>query len=170
MLGIPRLVVIGKRNLLTSSKTSKAARLTPVISQHQPLARWSLLCRNFWINNNHSNSSWTDPNWNHQCLYKVLRHWNRHVKTRFIRILNWLANQMDTDDTCASIENIYDITWAEFYAWNPALGSDCTNLWLEEAYCVSISWFPLLVYCPYFNTILKVFGEVVVVNRPVGAR
>ncbi|RDW92669.1 hypothetical protein BP5796_02063 [Coleophoma crateriformis] len=42
-------------------------------------------------------------------------------------------------DTCSSIETAYSITFAEFYAWNPAIGSDCTNLWLDEAYCVSIS-------------------------------
>lgn len=42
-------------------------------------------------------------------------------------------------DSCASIEAKFDITFAEFYAWNPAIGSDCTSLWLSEAYCVSIS-------------------------------
>ncbi|EDN91369.1 hypothetical protein SS1G_00772 [Sclerotinia sclerotiorum 1980 UF-70] len=41
-------------------------------------------------------------------------------------------------DSCSSIETAYDITLAQFYAWNPAIGSDCTNLWLEEAYCVGV--------------------------------
>ena len=44
-----------------------------------------------------------------------------------------------TGDTCSSIEAAYGITFATFYAWNPAIGSDCTNLWLGEAYCVAIS-------------------------------
>jgi hypothetical protein len=42
-------------------------------------------------------------------------------------------------DSCSSIETAYDITFATFYAWNPAIGSDCQSLWLEEAYCVGIS-------------------------------
>ncbi|HEY1645207.1 MAG TPA: LysM domain-containing protein [Candidatus Saccharimonadales bacterium] len=42
-------------------------------------------------------------------------------------------------DSCASIETTYNIAFTEFYAWNPAIGSDCTNLWIDEAYCVSIS-------------------------------
>jgi hypothetical protein len=42
-------------------------------------------------------------------------------------------------DSCSSIESKYNITFAQFYAWNPAIGSDCTNLWLEEAYCVGVS-------------------------------
>ncbi|PMD34386.1 carbohydrate-binding module family 50 [Hyaloscypha variabilis F] len=42
-------------------------------------------------------------------------------------------------DSCASIEAAYSITFAEFYAWNPAIGSDCTDLWLDEAYCVGVS-------------------------------
>lgn len=39
-------------------------------------------------------------------------------------------------DDCPSIESDYDITFAEFYAWNPSVGSTCTNLWLGWAYCV----------------------------------
>jgi LysM repeat protein len=42
---------------------------------------------------------------------------------------------VDGDD-CASIESEFDITLAQFYAWNPSVGSQCTNLWLEEPYCV----------------------------------
>ncbi|KAJ5426043.1 hypothetical protein N7465_001113 [Penicillium sp. CMV-2018d] len=38
-------------------------------------------------------------------------------------------------DDCPSIENDYDITFAQFYAWNPS-GNTCTNLWLGWAYCV----------------------------------
>ena len=40
-------------------------------------------------------------------------------------------------DSCASIEAAFDITFAQFYAWNPAIGSDCGSLWLEETYCVA---------------------------------
>jgi hypothetical protein len=42
---------------------------------------------------------------------------------------------VDGDD-CESIESEFDITLAQFSAWNPSVGSQCTNLWLEEAYCV----------------------------------
>ncbi|KAL4871036.1 hypothetical protein BDV12DRAFT_36740 [Aspergillus spectabilis] len=28
------------------------------------------------------------------------------------------------------------ITIADFYAWNPSIGSSCTNLWLNTSYCV----------------------------------
>jgi hypothetical protein len=30
------------------------------------------------------------------------------------------------------------ITFAQFYAWNPAVGSNCESLWASEAYCVGI--------------------------------
>lgn len=42
-------------------------------------------------------------------------------------------------DSCAAIETAYDITFAQFYAWNPAVGSNCQNLWIGEAYCVAAS-------------------------------
>ncbi|KAH9206729.1 hypothetical protein DL95DRAFT_347253 [Leptodontidium sp. 2 PMI_412] len=41
--------------------------------------------------------------------------------------------------SCAAIESQYGITFAQFYAWNPAIGSGCTNLWAGEAYCVGVS-------------------------------
>ncbi|KAK7403923.1 hypothetical protein QQX98_010293 [Neonectria punicea] len=40
-------------------------------------------------------------------------------------------------DSCASIDSEYGITFAQLYAWNPAIGSDCENLWLGYAYCVA---------------------------------
>ncbi|KAF8846702.1 hypothetical protein BDZ45DRAFT_608551 [Acephala macrosclerotiorum] len=40
-------------------------------------------------------------------------------------------------DSCASIEAAYGISIAEFYAWNPAVGSNCESLWLDETYCVA---------------------------------
>ncbi|RLL93315.1 hypothetical protein CFD26_102048 [Aspergillus turcosus] len=39
-------------------------------------------------------------------------------------------------DDCSTIETKFAISLAEFYAWNPSIGSTCTNLWLDEAYCV----------------------------------
>ncbi|PYH88795.1 hypothetical protein BO71DRAFT_307155, partial [Aspergillus ellipticus CBS 707.79] len=42
-------------------------------------------------------------------------------------------------DTCATIEAKYDITAAEFLAWNPAVSADCeSGFWADEAYCVSV--------------------------------
>lgn len=41
--------------------------------------------------------------------------------------------------SCAAIESQYGITFAQFYAWNPAIGSGCTNLWAGETYCVGVS-------------------------------
>ncbi|CDM37952.1 hypothetical protein DTO013E5_10197 [Penicillium roqueforti] len=39
-------------------------------------------------------------------------------------------------DDCATVETKFSITLAQFYQWNPSVGSTCTNLWLGEAYCV----------------------------------
>ncbi|RDW91796.1 hypothetical protein BP5796_01190 [Coleophoma crateriformis] len=42
-------------------------------------------------------------------------------------------------DTCPSIASAYGITLAQFYAWNPAVGLSCGNLWSNEYYCVATS-------------------------------
>ncbi|KAB8227370.1 uncharacterized protein BDW43DRAFT_247217 [Aspergillus alliaceus] len=42
---------------------------------------------------------------------------------------------IDGED-CLSIEREYGITLAQFYQWNPSIGSACNNLWLGYAYCV----------------------------------
>jgi hypothetical protein len=34
--------------------------------------------------------------------------------------------------TCSNILSDYGITIAQFYSWNPAVGSDCSNLWVGE--------------------------------------
>ncbi|KAJ5660691.1 carbohydrate-binding module family 50 protein [Penicillium longicatenatum] len=48
----------------------------------------------------------------------------------------WLVGVVDRDDTCATIEEANSITEEQFLDWNPALGSDCSNL-LEDYYvCV----------------------------------
>lgn len=40
-------------------------------------------------------------------------------------------------DSCGTIESAYGITFAQFYEWNPAVGSNCGSLWLDETYCVA---------------------------------
>lgn len=42
-------------------------------------------------------------------------------------------------DTCASIADKYGISQADFLAWNPDVGEDCKNLWLDTYVCVSSS-------------------------------
>ncbi|TPX08542.1 uncharacterized protein E0L32_010029 [Thyridium curvatum] len=39
-------------------------------------------------------------------------------------------------DYCAKIESDFNITFAQLQKWNPQLDNDCTNLLLDEAYCV----------------------------------
>ncbi|KAL4958979.1 uncharacterized protein BDV14DRAFT_194147 [Aspergillus stella-maris] len=39
-------------------------------------------------------------------------------------------------DGCDTIEDQFGITFSQFYAWNPSVGSECSNLWLGYAYCV----------------------------------
>ncbi|KAI0523940.1 hypothetical protein F5B22DRAFT_633991 [Xylaria bambusicola] len=40
--------------------------------------------------------------------------------------------------TCETFLKRNHITIAQFYKWNPAVGEDCRNLWLDYRYCVSI--------------------------------
>ncbi|QKD52295.2 uncharacterized protein FOBCDRAFT_238586 [Fusarium oxysporum Fo47] len=40
--------------------------------------------------------------------------------------------------TCASIQDYYKISFADFYAWNPAIGSKCTTLWVDYNVCVGV--------------------------------
>jgi len=42
-------------------------------------------------------------------------------------------------DSCAAIESRYDLTFAQLYQWNPAIGSNCENLWVGYAVCVGVS-------------------------------
>ncbi|KAL2786993.1 hypothetical protein BJX66DRAFT_341680 [Aspergillus keveii] len=39
-------------------------------------------------------------------------------------------------DTCDSILQLAGIALDAFYAWNPSVKSDCSNLWLETSYCI----------------------------------
>lgn len=45
---------------------------------------------------------------------------------------------VQSGDSCAAIESMFSLTFQQFYAWNPAIGSNCGNLWLGEAYCVGV--------------------------------
>jgi len=42
------------------------------------------------------------------------------------------------NDGCEAIALKYGITPAQFYAWNPFIGSNCANLWPDYFVCVSI--------------------------------
>lgn len=44
---------------------------------------------------------------------------------------------IQSGDGCYVIEQAYEITMAQLQAWNPSLRSDCGNLILGDAYCVS---------------------------------
>ncbi|KAK7915205.1 hypothetical protein PG985_012908, partial [Apiospora marii] len=46
---------------------------------------------------------------------------------------------VQSGDGCEKIESQFGITLKELYQWNPAIGSDCTNLWLGYAICVGVS-------------------------------
>ncbi|KAL4810587.1 hypothetical protein BDV18DRAFT_155199 [Aspergillus unguis] len=43
-------------------------------------------------------------------------------------------------DTCDSILEGAAIEFIDFYDWNPSIGPDCTNLWLNTSYCVMGAW------------------------------
>ncbi|KAJ5928235.1 hypothetical protein N7466_007191 [Penicillium verhagenii] len=42
-------------------------------------------------------------------------------------------------DTCSVVASEYGLTLSQFYAWNPAVGSDCSTLDLGDYVCVHIS-------------------------------
>lgn len=41
------------------------------------------------------------------------------------------------DFSCSDVLITYDLTLAQFYKMNPAVGSDCANLWTAHAYCIA---------------------------------
>ncbi|GFF48500.1 autolysin [Aspergillus lentulus] len=43
---------------------------------------------------------------------------------------------VQSGDYCAKIESVYGITMAQLQQWNPDLKDDCSNLQLNDAYCV----------------------------------
>ncbi|KAI2765953.1 hypothetical protein CBS147339_6385 [Penicillium roqueforti] len=42
-------------------------------------------------------------------------------------------------DDCATIASDYDISLTNFYAWNPAVGSTCASLWVDDYVCVGVA-------------------------------
>ncbi|KAM5348612.1 hypothetical protein ACJ41O_008436 [Fusarium nematophilum] len=40
--------------------------------------------------------------------------------------------------TCSSIESYYKLPLSQFLSWNPAVGKDCTSLWVGYYVCVSV--------------------------------
>ncbi|KAF4156831.1 hypothetical protein CNMCM6936_000148 [Aspergillus lentulus] len=40
--------------------------------------------------------------------------------------------------SCWSIEQAYVIRADDFVSWNPAVGEDCSGLWLGYSYCVGV--------------------------------
>lgn len=40
-------------------------------------------------------------------------------------------------DSCESIGKTYHITFKALLEWNPAIGADCENLWIDASYCVA---------------------------------
>ena len=42
-------------------------------------------------------------------------------------------------ETCQQVLDGYYITLTQLYAWNPAIGSKCENLWIGYQYCVRIN-------------------------------
>ncbi|KAK8074533.1 hypothetical protein PG997_009196 [Apiospora hydei] len=44
---------------------------------------------------------------------------------------------VQSGDSCAAIQGMFAISFADFFKWNPSIGSNCENLWLGYAYCVS---------------------------------
>ncbi|KAJ6035924.1 hypothetical protein N7540_000203 [Penicillium herquei] len=42
-------------------------------------------------------------------------------------------------DDCATIASDYDISLTDFYAWNPAVGSTCASLWVDDYVCVGVA-------------------------------
>lgn len=39
---------------------------------------------------------------------------------------------------CSTFETVYGVTLEQLVLWNPAIGSDCTNLWGGYAVCVGV--------------------------------
>lgn len=46
---------------------------------------------------------------------------------------------VSSGDSCAKLERLYGISFAQLYKWNPAIGSNCESLWVGYAVCVAVS-------------------------------
>ncbi|RKK65775.1 hypothetical protein BFJ69_g15988 [Fusarium oxysporum] len=52
-------------------------------------------------------------------------------------------HQIKSTTTCISIEDYYNLPFATFYSWNPAIGSKCTSLLTNYWVCVgTVGWKP----------------------------
>lgn len=40
-------------------------------------------------------------------------------------------------DSCVAMESTYNLAARDLYAWNPEINTDCTNIAVDEAYCVA---------------------------------
>ncbi|KAI4600099.1 hypothetical protein KJ359_001201 [Pestalotiopsis sp. 9143b] len=49
--------------------------------------------------------------------------------------VDWYTTQLY--DTCTTVLEMNDIPFSLFYEWNPAIGSNCENLWTNTSYCVA---------------------------------
>ncbi|KAF5692428.1 hypothetical protein FDENT_2950 [Fusarium denticulatum] len=47
-------------------------------------------------------------------------------------------HQIASTTTCSSIESYYKLPLAQFLAWNPAVGKDCSSLWKGYWVCISV--------------------------------
>jgi LysM repeat protein len=47
-------------------------------------------------------------------------------------------HKVASGDQCAAIATKYGISLSQFYSWNPAVGTNCGALWLDNYVCVSI--------------------------------
>lgn len=59
--------------------------------------------------------------------------------TDTVSYCNAFANVPQDAATCTALENTYDISFAQLFAWNPSILDGCINLELGYAYCVGVS-------------------------------
>lgn len=43
---------------------------------------------------------------------------------------------VQSGDSCSAIQSTDNITFSQFYKWNPSIGSNCQYLVIGDAYCV----------------------------------
>ncbi|KAJ4160870.1 hypothetical protein NW765_005714 [Fusarium oxysporum] len=48
-------------------------------------------------------------------------------------------HRVSKGDTCSAVASEFKVNLAEFYEWNPAVGSKCENLWAGYYYCVRVA-------------------------------
>ncbi|KAJ0125881.1 hypothetical protein HZ326_31013 [Fusarium oxysporum f. sp. albedinis] len=48
-------------------------------------------------------------------------------------------HRVSKGDTCSAVASEFKVDLAEFYEWNPAVGSKCENLWAGYYYCVRVA-------------------------------